>query len=127
MMDTTNTFTFPKNSLKIKNEPCNGCNQCALYELDVEDEHILSNKMFCASCNMCTECDEQKSTPENFCSECYCPKCGNDYSSLIQHFDMMDYIMQNEYRKQHVIDCKGREMPVHDLSMAMDYVTMETY
>lgn len=127
MMNTIDTnFEFPKNSLKIKDEPCNICHECALYELDVTDEDNVDNKMFCASCNICLECEEYESTPNNICNKCYCPKCGMDYDSLIECFDDVDLVMQNLYRKQHIDTCAGRPTPVLDLSVVMGAVSMET-
>ena len=119
-------FIFPKNALRINNEPCGKCNQCALYELDLEDEDMLANKIFCLACNVCTECEEVKSTPDNVCSACYCPKCSHDYYFLIEHMDNMNTNMKWDYKMMHIYNCNGRIKPVQDITDMFNSVSMDT-
>ena len=99
----SSSFIFPKNCLN-KGDECEKCGNKSIYELNVESNHKLYNKDFCASCQVCSWCEE-KSIPENICSNCYCPECGMQKCLIIYKNDpKTDFDTINETKKKQLIE-----------------------
>jgi len=111
------SYIFPKGFLKIEGEPCNNCNKISLYELNVSKQDIRCNKIFCVSCEICTECEKEISNPNNLCKKCYCSICGQEYYSVMMHvdFDSMNEVNKDECRKHHINDCTTRKQKELDM------------
>jgi hypothetical protein len=106
-------FVFPKNCLN-KGDECDTCGNKSIYELNVKSNHKLYNKDFCIVCKICSWCEE-KSTPENICSNCYCPECGIQKCLIIYKndpktdFDTIDTNKKNKLIGDHIKNCNGKQ------------------
>jgi hypothetical protein len=124
------SYTFPKGSLRLRDEFCSSCDKEALYELDVTDEDKRCDKIFCASCERCWDCEEGRSTPEIFCSKCFCSKCGEDYYKIITMMKpMVEYETIEEAEKTmcmitHNNMCQGRAQPVSDMMKVLEMMDL---
>jgi hypothetical protein len=105
-------YVFPKNCLK-KGAVCDACGKKSMYELDVPMNNKLYDKDFCTACKNCMWCNNGKATPENICSECYCPKCGVEHCFVIYKADLkanfatMDQEKKKKLINDHVKNCDG--------------------
>ena len=118
-------MNIQKKVLPIRGESCSVCNKQTLYELDVPKQDIICNKIFCASCEICCECEKEISNPNNLCKKCYCPICGIEYYFTISHtdFDSIDENNKDEWRKHHVDSCeqkRQRELDMFNSLASMD-------
>lgn len=114
------SFVFPENCLN-KGDECDNCGNNSIYELKVKSNNKLFKKDFCASCQVCSWC-EGKSTPENICSNCYCPECGVQKCLIIYKNDpKADYDKMNENKKKqliedHIKECNGNRLILNNTS-----------